>query len=119
MKILLAEDEFLSALWIRTELENQGFEITRVYQTGKGAIDGLSEDKPDVLILDINLTDDIDGIRVGEQAGPNIPIIYITAYTDKVTIEKASKTQPVAIIEKPIDIDRLIQTVNDLRAKRA
>jgi len=107
-KILIVEDENLIALEIKKRLEKD-FNVVEILSSGKEALDYTSKKDVDLIIMDIMLDDDMDGIDTAEKINEirDIPIIYLTAYSDDKTIEKAKKTMSYGYIVKPIEENKL------------
>lgn len=105
VNILVVEDEIIVAHDIKNCLEDLGYAVTGVAATGMDAIKKAEETYPDVILMDIALKGDMDGIEAGEIICKNldIPLIYLTAYSDEKTIERAKVTQPFGFILKPFD----------------
>lgn len=108
-KILLAEDDELAARRLSQSLLRMGYQITGVAATGEEVIESASRNQPDIIILDITLVGNIDGIvaahKVHSQA--DIPIIYLTANSDSEVFERAKQTQPYAYLVKPFELSQL------------
>lgn len=111
LSVLIVEDRPLTAEDISYTLEEMGYKIVAVAHSGGAALEALELHKPDLCLLDIDLGEGMNGIAVGRiiQANYNIPFLYLTARSDKKTLEEAKATHPVAYILKPF-------TPNDLRA---
>lgn len=96
------------------QLTSLGYEVTGVLPRGEEAILHTKENKPDIILLDINLKGKLDGIETAvvlQQQGA-IPIIYITANSDEATFNRAKSTKPYAFIAKPfkqLDLQRAIE----------
>lgn len=102
-KILIVEDELIAAENISRNLKQEGYEIVGVVSTGEEAIKEAIANHPDLVLMDIMLPGDIDGINAANtiQTQLQIPIIYMTAYADNDTLEKAKNTQPYGYLVKP------------------
>jgi CheY-like chemotaxis protein len=85
------------------QLSNLGYEVTGILPRGEEAIVHVDENKPDIVLLDINLKGKFDGIETALQIHKlaNIPIIYLTANSDEATFNRAKVTKPYAFISKP------------------
>ena len=122
IKIFIVEDEMIIAANISLQLTNLGYEVTGIVPRGEEALQHIQENKPDIVLLDINLKGNIDGIETAElmQKEYSIPIIYLTANADEIHFNRAKKTNPHAFISKPfkkLDLQRAIElTVNRLQA---
>jgi DNA-binding LytR/AlgR family response regulator len=103
LKILLVEDELIIAEDMTNMLERIGYEIIGSAIDFDEAIDILETEKPDLILLDVNLGGKKDGIHLAEEINKrfDIPFIFTTSYTDGVTIERAKKTQPINYLVKP------------------
>ena len=114
VKILVVEDEMIIAAKIAMQLTNLGYEVTGILPRGEEAISQLEDNRPDIILLDINLKGKIDGIETAKQIHlvADIPIIYLTANTDEATFNRAKPTRPYAFISKPfkqLDLQRAIE----------
>ena len=103
-KILLIEDEAIISLNIKTILIQKGYEVCGTGSTAKEAIKLTQKYNPDLIIMDIFLKGKMDGISAVEEIKEkyDIPIIYLTAHSDKKTLERAKKTGPHGYIIKPV-----------------
>ena len=122
IKIFIVEDEMIIAANISLQLTNLGYEVSGIVPRGEEALQHIQENKPDIVLLDINLKGNIDGIETAElmQKEYSIPIIYLTANADEIHFNRAKKTNPHAFISKPfkkLDLQRAVElTVNRLQA---
>ena len=112
-KILIVEDEAIVAEDIRNTLQNLGYTISAVVSSGEESITKIEEDEPDLVLMDIVLKGAMDGIEAASQIHFrfNIPVVYLTAFTDKKTIERAKLTEPFGYIVKPFEDRELHSTV--------
>ncbi|GAB6147378.1 ATP-binding response regulator [Desulfocicer niacini] len=101
--ILIVEDEFVIAKDIQISLENMGYLVCAIVSSGEEAITKAKKEKPDLVLMDIILKGEIDGIEAGRQIWSlfKIPIVYLTAYADENTLEKAKISEPYGYILKP------------------
>ncbi|GAB4306626.1 MAG: hypothetical protein Kow0019_01670 [Methanobacteriaceae archaeon] len=103
-KILIVEDDAIEALDIKHTLESFGYSVLFVASKGEEAIKKASSLKPDLILMDIILKDELDGIKVSECIKDlNIPVIYLTAHSEDSIVQRAKLTQPYAYILKPYD----------------
>jgi len=105
LKILIVEDERIVALDIENMVKNLGYDVVDVVSSGENAIKSVQKTKPDLILMDIVLKGDIDGIEAAEKilSRFDIPIVYLTAYSDHKTISRAKVTEPFGYILKPFD----------------
>ncbi len=133
---LIIEDEAIIALDIQRRLKKIGYTDTVLKDDSTGAINYLSLHNPDLILCDINIHGNQDGIDVAAyvQANKSIPLIFITALSDKGTLDRAKKTLPYGYIIKPftdkdlstaielalykygVDVDRLKLTIDKVNA---
>jgi DNA-binding LytR/AlgR family response regulator len=118
IKILIVEDEMVIAANISLQLSDLGYEVTGILPRGEEAIAHIHIDKPDIVLLDIMLKGEMDGIDTAHeiQKQYNIPIIYLTANADEAHFNRAKETHPYAFISKPfkkLDLQRAIELTAD------
>ena len=102
-QVLVVEDEKLVAADIQTHLETLGYSVPGILSTGEEAIRCASEFRPDLVLMDIHLSGRIDGIETAHilQSRLNIPVIYVTAFADDRTLQRAKATEPYGYVLKP------------------
>lgn len=112
-KIIIVEDEFVIYFSLRNIFQRRGYEVCDVVTTGEEAIITAEKEKPDVIIMDINLSGPMNGIEAGIKIRDRfaIPIIYMTGYSEKELMEKAKEVEPIGYFVKPIDIKALLSTI--------
>lgn len=103
-RILVVEDEAIIAMDLEDNLRNLGYEVIAVVDKGEKAIQKAGEEKPDLIIMDIRIKGDKDGIKTAEiiRKTLEIPVIFATAYLDEDRIERAKITMPFGYVLKPI-----------------
>ncbi len=111
-EILVIEDEIIIANNLKMQLESIGF-YAEIATTPEQAIELSHESDFDLVLSDINLENDIDGIGlIGNlKLSPSAPVIFLTAYSDNETIKRAETTQPFAFLIKPFHKEQLFLTV--------
>ncbi len=104
-KILIIEDELITAENIRESLLRSGYIVTGMVDTGKKALDLIREDPPDLTLVDIMIKGGMDGIETARQiAGEfDIPVIYLTAFSDSIILERARETLSYGYLLKPFE----------------
>jgi len=109
VKVLIVEDESIVALEMKKALERFDFEVTATVGNYNSALNSVRINNPDIILMDINLKNSKDGIHTAKkiQTIENIPVIYITAYTDEKTIQRAVETNPVSYLLKPFRREEL------------
>jgi two-component system, response regulator PdtaR len=113
--IILVEDEIIVAADVKNRLENMGYSVLGIFDTGEEAIEKVGELKPNLVLMDIVLKGEMDGIDAALKIRElfNIPIIYLTAYSDEKTLERAKITEPFGYVLKPFE-DREIQSAIEM-----
>jgi PAS domain S-box-containing protein len=104
-KIFIVEDEGIVAADIKQLLLNLGYDVVGVVSTGEQAIEKIEENPINLILMDISLEGEMDGIEAAKriQRRLDVPIIYLTAHSDKKTLERAKVTDPFGYIVKPFD----------------
>jgi PAS domain S-box-containing protein len=111
--ILVVEDEQIVAADILRRLERMGYRVPAVASTGEEAIARVEEFHPDLLLMDIVLQGPTDGVQAAQEIRTRVdlPIVYLTAYTDQETVRRAKQTQPSGFLIKPFDERELNFTI--------
>ena len=111
--ILVVEDERIIACDIKDCLEKSGYTVPAITAYGEQAIEKVAELRPDLVLMDIMLKGNMNGIEAAEEIFTrfNIPVVYLTAYSDDHTLQKAKVTQPFGYILKPFEEIQLITTI--------
>ena len=112
--ILIVEDEMIIAANISLQLTNLGYEVTGIIPRGEEVMEHLNQNSPDIILMDINLKGNLDGIEIASliQKSYKIPIIFLTANTDETHFNRAKTTNPYGFISKPfkkLDLQRAIE----------
>ena len=112
-EIMIVEDERIIALELSETLESLGYNVPVIAGTGETAVSGARSEKLDLALIDINLGLGMDGIEAGQEItrSQGIPIIYLTAYSDDETLERAKQVRPFGYLVKPFDTETLKATV--------
>ncbi len=103
-RIMIVEDEAILLALTRTHLQNLQYEIAAEASNGEEAIQFLESTKPDIILMDISMPGEFDGIRTAQEIlkTQNIPIIFLTSHTDEETINRATNLSPYGYLFKPI-----------------
>lgn len=107
--ILLVEDEAIVALDLREQLSDMGYRVVGVAGTADEAVRLAQVEKPDLILMDIVLRGAGDGISAAEQVRRqfNTPIIFLTAYSDLATVQRAARVAPYGYLTKPFQVNEL------------
>lgn len=125
-KILIVEDETITAHHLRRILTHLGYDVVGVTGDGNSALRVTEETSPDLLLADIGLEGEIDGIEVANRARERwkVPTVFLTAYSDPASMQRARVTEPYGYLVKPFAEQELHATIEialqqkDLAASR-
>lgn len=112
-RILIVDDENLSAELVRGMLSNIGYDVCAVATNCNEAVEKTVELRPDLILMDIELRGEMTGIEVAEKilGKVDMPIVYLTNFSDHATIDSAKMTQPFGYIKKPFSVGELRSTI--------
>lgn len=112
-KILIVEDESIIAEDISDSLISLGYRITGMVYSGEEAIEAAAQFRPDLVLMDVNLQGEIDGITAAAEIRSRfqIPVVYLTAYADENTLRRVNATKPFGYIVKPFEEKSLHTTI--------
>jgi PAS domain S-box-containing protein len=113
VQILVVEDDGIIAEYVREALQDLGYAVPAVASSGPQALDLAAEHSPDLILMDIRLKGRMDGIETAAQmrAHFRIPVVYLTAHTDRLLRERAARTEPFGYLVKPFDERELQATI--------
>jgi PAS domain S-box-containing protein len=117
--IMVVEDEGLVAMELKEELEKMGYRVSHTVDSGEEAIRNLLTAKPDLILMDIKLKGEIDGVQTAQRIFSEfqIPIIYLTAYSDEKILSRARESEPYGFLVKPFSGRTLYTTIEMALAK--
>lgn len=103
--VLIVEDEAIIAMGLQYSLEAMGYEILGITGSAETAFEMMHEQKPDLVLMDIHLSGEIDGLTCAERlrARWDSALIFLTAFSDTKTVERAKRLRPLAYLTKPVD----------------
>jgi DNA-binding response OmpR family regulator len=118
-RILVVEDEVVVALDIQTRLIRMGYQVIGRCATGEEAVPLALELKPDLLLMDIMLAGRLNGIAAAHQIRSklDVPVIFLTAYSDDATLRLSKLAEPFGYIVKPFD-ERTLRTTIEITLER-
>nr|MBI1229479.1 response regulator [Cytophagales bacterium] len=113
IRILIVEDDMVIAANISLQLTKLGYEVTGIESRGEEAIHHAKENLPDIILMDINLKGQLDGVEAAKiiKTFSDIPLIYLTGNSDEASFQKARETHPFAFLSKPFNKVNLERTV--------
>ena len=113
-RVLIVEDEFILSMDMANSLEVMGYEVMNAVPSGEEAIEVVERIAPDLILMDVELAGELDGIQAAEKINKhhNIPIIYISGHTDELTLSRAKITGPYGYVKKSFNYDELHTTID-------
>lgn len=120
-KILIVEDEAINALALKFMLTKSGFSITKTVANGIEALNEVKNNQPDLILMDIRLAGDLDGIETARiiKKSIDIPVIFMTGYAETNIENQARALNPLGFLTKPVnynDIETLIKSINIVKS---
>jgi PAS domain S-box-containing protein len=114
-QILVVEDEPIVSLDLQQRLQKMGYRVPVVVASGEEAIESTQDSTPDLVLMDINLHGEMDGVEAAEQirARHQVPVVYLTAYSNDQTLSRAKITEPFGYLLKPFE-ERELQTTIEI-----
>lgn len=111
--IFIVEDELIVAEDIADTLKSLGYGVLGIASTGQKALEKLSKTSPNLVLMDIMLKGDMDGIETTQKISQqwDIPVVYLTANADDLTVQRATSTEPYGYLVKPIEEKELKRTI--------
>ena len=112
--VLIVEDETLVALELEMYISNLGFDIVAICSNANSTLKSLQEHKTDIVLMDINIKGDINGVNLAQiikAKYKNIQIIFLTAHIDEQNKKLASLSKPLAFLAKPFKQEELKKTL--------
>lgn len=112
-KILIIEDEMVISMELTATLKRLGYEISGQAISGEEAVIKAGDLRPDLILMDIRLQGDMDGIEAAEiiRSRYDIPVVFLTAHSDEATLKRAIEIQPSGYLIKPFRDRELYSTI--------
>lgn len=112
-KVLIVEDNALLAMGLESTLEDLGLTVCGIAASAKEASDSFTAQRPDLVVMDLRLYGDEDGVDAAQfiHSLEKVPIIFITGSNDRASVERIMQDYPASILFKPVHPDRLAQEV--------
>ncbi len=113
-RIMIVEDEGITAIGIQRSIHDMGYAVTSVEVSGADAVKKASEARPDLVLMDIALSGEMDGIEAADiiQKTLHIPVIYLSAYSDRHIMDRIKSTRPFGYIVKPFNEHELRMAID-------
>ncbi len=118
--IMVVEDEFVVAEDIRERLESMGYNVCCLVRSGQEAVDRFRKASPDLILMDVVLKGEMDGVEAASiiRSKIPVPIIFLTAYSAEAILDNVEKTEPFGFVLKPFD-DRELSAVIQMALYKA
>ena len=112
-RVMVVEDERVVALHLKQQLTRLGYEVPAIATSGSGGARGDPRTLPDIVLMDIHIEGEIDGIETAAAIPSElqIPVVYLTAYSEEATLERARATKPYGYLLKPFSERELHATL--------
>jgi signal transduction histidine kinase/DNA-binding NarL/FixJ family response regulator len=120
-RVMVVEDERIVAFHLRQRLIKLGYSVVGVLSSGRQTLERIDELQPDVVLMDVHIDGDIDGIETASRLrrDTSIPVIYLTAHAEEATLERARATKPYGFLLKPFSERELHATIQMGLERRA
>jgi len=104
-RLLVVEDERIVALGLQAQLEGLGYEVAALAASGEDAFARAEQVRPDLVLMDIHLEGEMDGVEAARliRGRLHVPVVYLTAYSDREIVERAKLTEPLGYVLKPFE----------------
>jgi CheY-like chemotaxis protein len=115
-KVLIVEDDYILALAQKRSLQRKGYEVVASVPSGTAAINATKTFLPDIIIMDIRIEGDMDGIEtmMEIQKFSNVPVIYSTGNSESAILDRAKATNMKGFLVKPIDYNEMIKLIDSV-----
>ena len=112
-KLMVVEDQKAVALAMEYDLKGMGYEVTKIVRDGKDVVKEIEENRPDLILMDIVLEGETDGIDAVKEIQRNydIPVVYLTGHANDEIFERAKLTGPFGFLIKPFEARELNVTI--------
>jgi len=114
IRILVVEDEGITAKALEEFLKDSGYEVVGIVSSGWEAVEQTAALQPDLVLMDIKLMGPMDGVSATQriQSQLDVPVVYLTSYSDDETLKRVLHSQPYGYLIKPFDDQELRNAIN-------
>jgi len=114
-RIIIVEDQPIVALDFQTYLNANNYKNVTYFISGKEALNNIKKIRPDLVLLDIKLKDNVSGLDIAEYLNEvNIPFIFVSAFSNPENYRKALNLTPAKILHKPIEHKSLLEAIDEI-----
>ncbi len=116
IKILIVEDEVIFAMDLVQKLKDRGYLLCEPALKGKEAVEIAGREKPDLVLMDVNLKGEMSGVDAAKEIRGRfgIPTIFLTGYSDESTKKDAMAAEPLGYVTKPLNFSELLELINSV-----
>lgn len=120
-RALIVEDEILIAEELKERLSVLGFSVIAAVDTGEEGIAIATRERPDLVLMDIRLKGEKDGVQATEEIRQqvDVPIVYLTAYSDRLTVDRVKRSEYDGFVLKPFRASELQSTIETAMRRHA
>ena len=117
--VMIVEDEAITAMATGAMLKRLGHKVMASVASGEAAIEACRQQRPDLVLMDIRLDGELDGIETARllRADADVPVVFVTAFVDEQTRLRAAATSPLAFMPKPLDEFELHALLSKLQTR--
>ncbi len=121
VRILIVEDEILIAMHLARQLEEAGYEVSDPVTSGSAALEAAELNRPDVVLLDVRLAGDMDGIETGRAIRDRlgIPVVFLTGYSDPEVETRAREITSADVLGKPASVRQIAAAIGQVVRRNA
>jgi two-component system, response regulator PdtaR len=114
-QIIIVEDDLILSLLLEKQVTRMGYHVAAKVNSGEEAVEKIRKHLPDLVLMDIKLVGEMDGVEAIEQIREftDVPVLYLTGNSDETTRRRARATNPVAYMVKPVDMSLLKKTIRE------
>jgi CheY-like chemotaxis protein len=115
LKVMIVEDEIVSALALSNELKQRDYTVCKLIVSGQKAIEKVAEEKPDVIFMDIRLQGPVNGIEAAQQINSRfgVPIVFMTGDTTETLVDQLKEMDHIGFLSKPVQINEVIKLLQN------
>ncbi len=115
-RIMIVEDEIITAMALKQSLEDDGYEVCPLITSGKDALEKAESERPDIVLMDINILGKMDGVETAEKIFSifGIPTVFMTGYDENDVREKIKLVASARYLIKPLDFTKLKPTIDSI-----
>ena len=114
--ILIVEDEAIFSLQLKLDLQDRGYTVSSVVSSGNKSVEAAKKDNPDLILMDISLTDEMSGLEAAEKIREfsKAPIIFISGYNDPTKEGESAALDNTVFLSKPVPVSKILEIIKQL-----